>query len=57
MQPMSGRTSAATELALRLYVKGANVYRLAQFVGIAPTTLYRALKQRGMVNGKKRRRA
>lgn len=51
---MSGRPSAATEQALKLYTRGANVYKLAAKVGISPTTLYRALKLRGLLNGRKR---
>ena len=43
---MSGRPSAATEKALALVAKGMTAYAAAKKVGIALSTIYRALKQR-----------
>jgi len=43
---MSGRPSAATELAIRYHRKlGHTVYEAARLAGIAASTLYRALKR------------
>lgn len=44
---MSGRPSAATERALKLIAKGMTPYAAAKKVGIALSTIYRALKRRG----------
>jgi transposase len=43
---MSGRPSAATEKALALVAKGLTPYAAAKKVGIALSTIYRALKKR-----------
>ena len=40
---MSGRPSAATEKALKLVEKGLTPYAAAKKVGIALSTIYRAL--------------
>jgi transposase len=40
---MSGRPSAATEKALKLVQKGLTPYAAAKKVGIALSTIYRAL--------------
>lgn len=40
---MSGRPSAATERALKLVEKGMTPYAAAKKVGIALSTIYRAL--------------
>ena len=40
---MSGRPSAATEKALRLYAQGLNKSQAARKAGIAWTTLHRAI--------------
>lgn len=42
---MTGKTSAATERALRLVDKGVNPHAAALKAGISPSTLYRALKR------------
>lgn len=42
---MSGRPSAATEKALRLVSKGLTPYAAAKKVGIALSTIYRAVKK------------
>jgi transposase len=42
---MSGRTSAATEKALKLIAKGLTPYAAAKKVGIALSTIYRAQKR------------
>ena len=42
---MSGRPSAATELAIKYHRKLKNVYEAARLAGIAASTLYRALKR------------
>ena len=43
---MSGRPSVATEKALALVAKGMTPYAAAKKVGIALSTIYRAIKQR-----------
>jgi hypothetical protein len=43
---MSGRPSAATEKALKLVAKGLTPYRAAKKVGIALSTIYRALAKK-----------
>jgi transposase len=43
---MSGRQSAATEKALKLVQKGLTPYAAAKKVGIALSTIYRALKKK-----------
>jgi hypothetical protein len=43
---MSGRTSAATERALKLVEKGLPPFRAAKKVGIQPSTIYRALAKK-----------
>ena len=43
---MSGRQSSATELALKLYDKGANKSQACKKAGISWTTLHRALERR-----------
>lgn len=43
---MSGRPSAATEQALKLVAKGMTPYAAAKKVGIALSTIYRALKKK-----------
>lgn len=43
---MSGRPSAATEQAMRLIAKGLTPYAAAKKVGIALSTIYRALKKK-----------
>lgn len=43
---MSGRPSAATEQALKLVSKGLTPYAAAKKVGIALSTIYRALKKK-----------
>jgi hypothetical protein len=40
---VSGRPSAATEKALKLVEKGMPAFAAAKKVGIAPSTIYRAL--------------
>jgi hypothetical protein len=40
---MSGRPSAATEKALKLVAKGMPPFAAAKKVGIAPSTIYRAI--------------
>lgn len=43
---MAGRNSAATELAIKLFRKGKlTKYKAAERAGVAPSTLYRALKR------------
>jgi lambda repressor-like predicted transcriptional regulator len=42
---MIGRTSSATEKALRLRDKGHSIREAARLAGIAPSTLFRALKK------------
>lgn len=42
---MSGRPSAATEKALRLYAKSGNKSQAARQAGIAWTTLHRAIQR------------
>jgi len=42
---VSGRPSAATEKALRLVAGGMTPYAAAKKVGIALSTIYRALKR------------
>jgi hypothetical protein len=42
---MSGKQSADTERALRLVAKGITPYAAAKKVGIALSTIYRALKR------------
>jgi transposase len=42
---MSGRPSAATEKALKLVEKGLTPYAAAKKVGIALSTIYRALER------------
>lgn len=42
---MTGKTSAATERALRLILKGWTPYAAAKKEGIALSTIYRALKR------------
>jgi transposase len=42
---MSGKPSADTERALRLVAKGMTPYAAAKKVGIALSTIYRALKR------------
>lgn len=49
---MTGRISAPTERALKLWKKGASVYALAKKVGLDPSSLYKALKRAGKINGK-----
>ncbi len=44
---MAGRQAAGTEQAVKAYMAGADVYALAKRFGIAPTTLYRALRKIG----------
>lgn len=43
---MSGRPSAATEKALKLVEKGMTPYAAAKKVGIALSTIYRAIKKK-----------
>lgn len=43
---MSGRPSAATEKALRLIAGGMTPYKAAKKVGIALSTIYRALAKK-----------
>lgn len=43
---MSGRPSAATEKALKLIAKGMTPYAAAKKVGIALSTIYRALAKK-----------
>lgn len=43
---MSGRPSSATERALKLIAKGMTPYAAAKKVGIALSTIYRALKKK-----------
>ena len=47
MQLMARKQAAATEQAVKAYIKGANVYALAYRYGIEPSTLYRALRSEG----------
>jgi transposase len=42
---MSGRPSAATERALKLVKSGMAPFAAAKKVGVAPSTIYRALKK------------
>jgi transposase len=42
---MSGKPSADTEKALKLVAKGMTPYAAAKKVGIALSTIYRALKR------------
>jgi lambda repressor-like predicted transcriptional regulator len=42
---MIGRTSSATEKALKLHAKGHSIREAAKLAGIAPSTLFRALKK------------
>jgi lambda repressor-like predicted transcriptional regulator len=42
---MIGRTSSATEKALKLHAKGHSIREAARLAGIAPSTLFRALKK------------
>jgi transposase len=42
---MSGRQSSATERALKLVEKGLTPYAAAKKVGIALSTIYRALER------------
>lgn len=43
---MSGRTSAATERALKLVEKGVPPFRAAKQAGVNPSTIYRALAKK-----------
>lgn len=45
---MSGRPSAATEKALNLIAKGMTPYAAAKKVGIALSTIYRAIKRESL---------
>lgn len=45
---MSGRPSAATEKALRLYAKSGNKSQAARKAGIAWTTLHRAIQRQAV---------
>lgn len=42
---MSGRPSAATEKALRLYAQGLNKSQAARKAGVSWTTLHRAIQR------------
>lgn len=42
---MSGKQSADTDKALKLIAKGMTPYRAAKKVGIALSTIYRAIKR------------
>jgi DNA-binding MurR/RpiR family transcriptional regulator len=45
---MSGRPSAATELAIKYHRQlKKSVYEAAALAGVSPSTLYRALKRKG----------
>lgn len=48
---MSGRQSAAVDRALSLISKGATAYAAARKVGIALSTIYRALKRQKKTGG------
>lgn len=47
---MAGRTSAATERALRMVARGEIPLRAAQKQGIAPSTIYQAMKRLGIAS-------
>jgi len=42
---MPGKRSYAVTLALRVYKKGMNVYKLAKRFKVSPSTLYKAIKK------------
>jgi len=50
---MAGRMSAATERAIRMVQKGATPLHAAIKQGIAPSTLYMAMKRLGIEAKKK----